>query len=138
MILPAPPLVRSLMIFDGDCGFCRAGIARWRGRTGASVDYAPYQEVGARFPQIASGAFAQAVHLVEPDGTVSRAAAAVFRALEMGGHPLGARLYRASGLVRVMSEAAYRWVAAHRVWLGRRLGLEACRISPGQGRMTGS
>ena len=35
---PAPPLARPLMIFDGDCEFCRAWIARWRQYTGTAVD----------------------------------------------------------------------------------------------------
>lgn len=116
------------MIFDGDCGFCQAGIARWRCYTGAAVDYAPYQAVADRFPLISREAFSQAVYLVESDGRTSRAAEAVVRALELGGRPLAARLYRSSGLARAVTEAAYRWVAAHRTWLGRRLGLEACRI----------
>lgn len=112
-------LLRPLLIFDGDCGFCRAWVARWRQYTGDAVDYAPYQEVADRFPQIAREAFTRAVHLVEPDGAVTQAAAAVFRTLELGHRPLGARCYRASGLVRGLTESAYRWVAGHRGLLGR-------------------
>ena len=115
---PAPPLARPLMIFDGDCGFCRAWIARWRQYTGPAVDYAPYQEVADRLPHIPREAFRKAVYLVEPEGVVTQAAAAVFRALELGARPWGARCYRASGLVRAFSEAAYRWVAEHRGGLG--------------------
>lgn len=112
-------LLRPLLIFDGACGFCRAWIARWRQYTGDAVDYAPYQEVADRFPQLSREAFSRAVHLVEPDGTVTQAAAAVFRALELGHRPLGARCYRASGMVRGLTESAYRWVAGHRGLLGR-------------------
>jgi predicted DCC family thiol-disulfide oxidoreductase YuxK len=82
-------LLRPLLIFDGACGFCRAWIARWRQYTGEAVDYAPYQEVADRFPHIPREAFARAVHLVEPDGTVTQAAAAVFRTLELCRRPLG-------------------------------------------------
>ena len=48
----AHPPDRPLGIFDGDCGFCRAWIARWRAETGDRVDYAPSQEVAARFPEV--------------------------------------------------------------------------------------
>ena len=45
----ARPPERPLAIFDGDCGFCRAWIGRWKAMTGPRVDYAPSQEVGERF-----------------------------------------------------------------------------------------
>ena len=41
-----------LMIWDGDCHFCRHWIERWRVVTGGLVDYAPYQDVAAQFPEI--------------------------------------------------------------------------------------
>lgn len=112
-------MTRPLLIFDGDCGFCRAWIARWRQLTGPAVDYAPYQEVAGQYPQIPREAFTRAVHLVEPDGRITRAAEAVFRALELGGRTAGAGLYRRSALVRTLTESAYAWVAEHRGLLGR-------------------
>jgi len=74
---PAKPL----LLFDGDCGFCRQWIERWRRFTGDAVDYAPFQAEAARFPEIPRERLAEAVHLVEPDGRVTRGAEAVFRAL---------------------------------------------------------
>lgn len=119
MALRLSPLNRPLMLFDGDCGFCRAWVARWRQYTGEAVDYVPYQEAVDHFPALTRADCAEAVHLVEPDGTITRAAAAVFRALELGGRAFGARCYRASGVVRHLTEAGYRWVAVHRGGLGR-------------------
>lgn len=112
-------MTRPLLIFDGDCGFCRAWIARWRQLTGPAVDYAPYQEVAGRYPQIPREAFTRAVHLVEPDGRITRAAEAVFRALELGGRSAGAALYRRSAWARAVTESAYAWVAEHRGLMGR-------------------
>ena len=107
-----PP--RPLMIFDGDCSFCRWWIERWRRRTGDHIDYAPYQDVADRFPEIGREAFKQAVHLVEPDGRVSRGAAAVFRALA---HVPGRRwtwwMYRIPGVAWI-TERTYRFIARHR------------------------
>jgi predicted DCC family thiol-disulfide oxidoreductase YuxK len=31
------------MLFDGDCGFCRRWIGKWKELTGDRVRYAPYQ-----------------------------------------------------------------------------------------------
>ena len=107
----APPLV----VYDGDCASCRAWVARGRRLTGRAVEYAPYAEVAARFPEIGRERFRSAVHLIEPGGRVSRGAEAVLRALACAngrGWPLW--LYqRVPGLARV-SEAAYRFVARHR------------------------
>jgi predicted DCC family thiol-disulfide oxidoreductase YuxK len=109
------------MIYDGECGFCRTWIARWHRLTGDRVEYAPYQQVASRFPAIPREAFAAAVHLVEPDGQVYKGAEAVFRSLArrpgLGWLP---GLYRCLPPLAMASEAAYRWVARNRGWLGRR------------------
>ena len=70
------------MVFDGDCGFCRFWIERWRGATGDQVDYEPYQKIAAHYPEIPTHAFQSAVQFIEPDGQVSSGADAIFRALE--------------------------------------------------------
>ncbi|MEY2499190.1 MAG: hypothetical protein QOD12_2746 [Verrucomicrobiota bacterium] len=75
----APP--KPLMLFDGNCHFCRRWIERWRDLTGDAVDYAPFQECAARFPEIPAEDFERAVHFIEADGTVSKGAEAVFRSL---------------------------------------------------------
>jgi predicted DCC family thiol-disulfide oxidoreductase YuxK len=72
---------KPILIFDGDCHFCRRWVERWRELTVGAVEYAPYQEVAARFPEIPREAFENAVHFIERDGTVYRAAEAVFRSL---------------------------------------------------------
>ena len=105
---------RPLMAFDGDCGFCRAWIARWREITGDRVDYKPYQEVARDLPQIPVTAFAAAVHLLEPDGRISRGAEAVFRSLAIGGLRWPLRAYEWSATVRRVTEAAYAFVARNR------------------------
>jgi len=76
---------RPLMIFDGDCGVCRAAVDRWREATGSQIRYAPYQEVASNSPQIDVREFRRAVHLINPDGTVSRGAAAVLQGMALCG-----------------------------------------------------
>jgi lipase maturation factor 1 len=77
----ANPPQKPLVIFDGDCRFCRRWIERWREMTGGAVEYAPFQEVADRFPEIPPDDFAQALHFIDSDGTVYRGAEAVFRSL---------------------------------------------------------
>ncbi|HET6350391.1 MAG TPA: DCC1-like thiol-disulfide oxidoreductase family protein, partial [Candidatus Krumholzibacteria bacterium] len=99
-----------LMIFDGDCGFCRRWIARWKAFTGDRVEYEPFQSAADRFPEIPREQFARAVHLVEPDGSYSHGAEAVLRALAHGGRRWPLALYAHVPLVAPVCEAAYAWV----------------------------
>src|SRR5437868_3895468 len=75
------PPSKPLLIFDGDCHFCRRWIERWRELTRGAIEYAPFQEVADRFPEIPREHFEQAVHFVGTDGSVYRGAEAVFRSL---------------------------------------------------------
>jgi len=111
----AHPPERPLAIFDGDCGFCRQWIARWKTVTGLRVDYAPSQDVAARFPEISKEAFARAFQLVLPEGRVLEGAEAVCATLseKPGGGALAAAYARVPGFA-VLAELAYRLVASHR------------------------
>jgi len=73
------PYERPTLVFDGACGICRTWVDYWRQLTGTRVDYRPYQEAAADFPQIAVEDFKRAVQLIEPDGRVTAGAAATFR-----------------------------------------------------------
>lgn len=110
-----PPAERPVMVFDGDCDFCRFWIARWREATRESVDYQPFQEAAAHYPEIPREAFEQAVQFIEPDGRVSGGAEAVFRALDFSGkkNRLCNLLGSFPGFGRA-AQVAYRFVANHR------------------------
>lgn len=113
-----PP--KPLLVFDGDCGFCRMWIARWKLLTGEHVDYAPFQEAATRFPEIPIEAFRRAAQLVDVDGEVYGGAEAVFRALA---HAPGGRwlhtAYRYVPGFGSASRGAYRFVAGHRPLMTR-------------------
>ena len=109
----APP--KPLLIFDGDCHFCRLWIERWRDLTAGAVEYAPFQEVAKLFPEIPHEDFEHAVQFIETDGTVFSAADAVIRSLD---HKRGRKwmtwCYEHLPGFAVMAEAAYRLVARSR------------------------
>jgi predicted DCC family thiol-disulfide oxidoreductase YuxK len=106
---------RPLLLFDGDCGFCRYWVARLRSVTRGRVDFAPAQEQAARFPQIPSEAWKRSVQLITTDGNVYRGAEAVFRLLAYAPEERWqlAIYHRLPG-VRLLSEWGYRQVEAHR------------------------
>src|SRR5438309_2489534 len=81
-----PPRVRNpptkpLIIWDGECHFCRRWIERWREITRDAVDYATSQESAERFPEIPREQFERSLIYIETDGSVFLGAEAVFRSL---------------------------------------------------------
>jgi len=73
------PPPRPLMIWDGECHFCRRWIERWREITAGEVEYAPYQEIPDRFPEIPREQFQRSVVYIDKTGQVFVAAEAVYR-----------------------------------------------------------
>jgi predicted DCC family thiol-disulfide oxidoreductase YuxK len=113
-LVPNPPGM-PLVIFDGDCSFCRLWVERWRRRLGERVGWAPYQDAGRRFPNLPLERFRRAVQLIEPDGNVYEGAEAVFRTLAKQpgrGHLLA--IYQHLPGAALLFDAGYRWVAGHR------------------------
>src|SRR5882724_651409 len=109
------PPPKPLMIWDGECHFCKRWIERWREITAGKVDYATYQEAAHQFPEIPVEQFKRAVGLIEPDGTAFFAAEAVYRSLRYR----SSRKWLAWSYDRIpgfaaISETAYRFIARHR------------------------
>jgi lipase maturation factor 1 len=114
-VLPLP-----LLIYDGDCGFCKYWVRYWQKLTGDRVAYAPYQEVAAQFPEIRVAAFQRAVQYVAPDGKIASGAEAALLALShAGGKAFWLTLYRHVPGFAAIAEAIYAFVASHRAALYR-------------------
>lgn len=115
-----PPAGKPVMLWDGDCGFCRRWILRWQRITGDRVDYHPHQARFNQFPEIPLSEFEQAVYFVDIDGSVASGAAAVLRALAE--HPEHTRLYnwyQGNRAFAGLTEWLYRRVANNRTFLSR-------------------
>jgi len=104
-----------LLIYDGDCSFCIYWVNYWRGLTGDRVTYAPYQEVGAQYPEISVADFQRAVQYVAPDGKIASAAEAALLTLShASGKSFWLMLYRRVPGFAEIAESLYAFVAAHR------------------------
>jgi len=118
-------LDRPTLVFDGDCSFCRAWIEYWQKITGERVLYAPYQEVGERFPNLPQKDFTSAVTLFLPGGEVRSGAHAVFSLLALlPGETWMLWLYAHLPGFALITELAYRVVARNRsfcYWVTRAL-----------------
>ena len=107
--------VSPLIVFNGDCEFCRQWVRRWQGMTGERVAYRPFQEVGHAYPEIGADQFRARVWLIEPNGRACGGAGAVFRLHALSGALRWPDwLYaHVPGVDRVV-EAGYDFVARHR------------------------
>ena len=118
----ASPPSKPLLVYDGDCHFCRRWIARWQNATGDAISYLPFQNesIAARFPEIPREEFDRAFRLILPDGSVCSGAEAAFRSLaEAGKERWLLRLYRRFPAFADLAELAYEEVATHRSFLSK-------------------
>jgi predicted DCC family thiol-disulfide oxidoreductase YuxK len=109
------PPPKPLLIWDGECHFCKRWIERWREITAGKVDYATYQEAAARFPEVPIDQFQRSVVFIEPDGEAFVAAEAVYHSLRYR----SSRKWLAWSYDHVpgfagISETAYKFIARHR------------------------
>jgi predicted DCC family thiol-disulfide oxidoreductase YuxK len=109
----SPP--KPLMVWDGECLFCKMWIERWREITAGKVDYATYQQAASQFSEIPLDQFKRAMAFIEPDGKIFFAAEAVYRSLQYR----SSRKWLAWSYDHVpgfaaISESAYKFIARHR------------------------
>ena len=125
MIVPGVSLGLSLsrqhlILFDGDCGFCRRALGWLKARDEGLLFIAiPYQE--APSPPMTPALFTacqQAVHLVQGDGTILKAGRAVLYMLEHTGMGRPARVLAQPPFLWLV-ELGYRVVARNRPFFGR-------------------
>jgi predicted DCC family thiol-disulfide oxidoreductase YuxK len=113
----AQPPSKPLLIFDGECRFCRQCVGHWRRLAGGAVDYQPFQEpvLAVQYPEIPRSQYEAAAQLIVPDGRVYSGAEAVFRSLAYDPRRRWlARRYDSSPLFARLCEWAYRFVSRHR------------------------
>ncbi|HEY7160633.1 MAG TPA: DCC1-like thiol-disulfide oxidoreductase family protein, partial [Acidobacteriota bacterium] len=108
------PSKKPLLIYDGDCGFCKLWIARWKQLTSDKIDYAPSQEVSSQFPEISEDDFRRSVQFVDADGTISKGAEAVLRSLSYANKNWMLWCYKNIPGFAAISEWFYQFVARHR------------------------
>jgi predicted DCC family thiol-disulfide oxidoreductase YuxK len=104
-----------LLVYDADCGFCVYWARYWQKLTGDVVDYRPYQDVAAQYPEIPLTDFQRGVQYIRPDGHRASAAEASFLTLShAGGKGFWLTLYKKLPGFAAVSELTYASIAAHR------------------------
>jgi predicted DCC family thiol-disulfide oxidoreductase YuxK len=122
---------KPIVVYDGECAFCRRQIARIRRQDRADVfEYTPRQTPGLdeAFPELARGDFNTGMRLIMPTGRIYVGADAVYRIVRQ--LPVWRRvawLYHVPGL-HAAARAAYAFIAARRQRLGRDCVDETCAV----------
>jgi len=122
---PATPI----LLYDGSCRFCEAGVARWRNQS--KVEVLPVQGGGGAPFGFPPDKPMGALHLIESSGEIRRGAAAVFRMMDLSGDFAGAllwKLYCNVGLFRAVTDWGYGLVAARRAKLSALCGSGGCSV----------
>ena len=110
-------LNRPVLLYDGDCGFCRRWVSRLqRWDRHKAIEYVAAADRGAvvGLPPLSDAALDRAMHLVTRDGRVyagARALPALLPLLPGGRHLMP--LMKVPG-VQPLADRAYAWVAARR------------------------
>lgn len=124
-------MTRPVLVYDGDCGFCRRSI-RWiqTHDRAERLEYLPRQSADriARYPQLDATRYQNAIQLVCPDGTIRSGAAATATALtslpDRRWQYLG-RLLQLPG-IRQCARLGYQWIANNRHRFG--CADETCKL----------
>jgi pimeloyl-ACP methyl ester carboxylesterase/predicted DCC family thiol-disulfide oxidoreductase YuxK len=109
---------QPVLLYDGECAFCRRQVERLRARVGDAVRFEPFQgalDVGG----VSARELARAVHFVDADGRVSSGAEAIYRTLAAGGRATRLWMYRHVPGFKALSEWGYRAIARHRGLIAR-------------------
>ena len=113
-----PP--RPILVWDGECNFCRLCAERFNSHRENKVDLIPYQSLHQKWPQAPTEDYASAVYLFTPAGKSYRAAAAIYRFYaEYPWRGWAYWAYKRFLWFAALSEWGYRFVANNRKTFAR-------------------
>lgn len=119
--MPSASRSRATLLHDGTCALCARLVATVRAwdRAG-TIECLVYQDesVRCRFPDLAPVDLARELHLVEPDGRVTRGAAAIERLLQLLPHGGALAWVFRLPFAGALAERVYAAVARNRHRLG--------------------
>lgn len=122
-------LSRPVLVYDGDCGFCRDWVRRLsRWDRADAIRKVPARDRGqvAGLPHLSDASLARAMHFVTPEGAVYLGARALPPLLPyLPGGILLAPLLRIPG-AQPLADRIYRWIADRRHRFG--CGSDRCGI----------
>jgi len=115
-----PPTKKPMMVFDGNCGFCKYWIVKWMKITKLTVDYKPFQEIAHEFKDIPLDYFKSAVRYIDLNGKVTSGPdAAYITYYNQEKVAFLHRWYLEKKWFQRISDLAYQWIADHRDFMSK-------------------
>lgn len=111
-----PPQEKPMMVWDGECGFCKYWITHWKSKTANNLDYRTLQEVAASFKDIPIKEFKKASRLIETNGAIYSgpdSAYRIFCYFEKSS-PHWHNWYSEKKWFTSLSDETYNFIAKHR------------------------
>lgn len=104
-----------VMIWDGNCGFCRYWITRWQKITKHTIEFASYQEAAERFPDVDVVHFKQASRFIDIDGKIYSGPQSAYKSLAYSKRwQWMDRWYQKGGAFSKLSDHFYQLIANNR------------------------
>lgn len=106
---------KPVVLYDGECNFCKKWVKEMRKTTGETVDYIPYQEGCNVYKEVSREACQLAVQLIDEEKHVHSGMEVLYWLLYRSNRYRWLyKLYLKSGLFRCFSNAVYHWVMKNR------------------------
>jgi len=107
---------KPILVYDGDCSFCKAWANRWQSLVENDVEFESYQKMAGHYPEIRKKEFESEVKIIFPSGKIVGGAEAIFVLLSLHGSRflLWKWLYKYFPLFVPISEFVYKLVARNR------------------------
>ena len=113
--MPESQTTLPILVYDGDCAFCRIWIEYFSYLTGDRVAYVSYQGVSENYPELKPDQIKKSVQLFTPEGQTYKGAEAIFRVLKSApGKAWLLWFYSNLPGFSFVSEYCYRLIARHR------------------------
>ncbi|MUP41087.1 thiol-disulfide oxidoreductase DCC family protein [Christiangramia aestuarii] len=108
------PPSHPVLIWDGDCGFCKFWKTRWQEKTEGRVNFETYQQKASDFPDFPLKEFKKASRLIERDGKVYSGPDSAYRSLWHANKKSYHEYYRNHKWFEFLSDHAYNHIAKNR------------------------
>src|SRR5690606_4408407 len=109
------PPNKTVLVWDGECGFCKYWKIYLEKLTNDEINYEPFQEIASDFPDVEQHCFEEAVQLIDTEGKVYSGAHAAFRTLYLANkYSFFYNWYLNNAAFRNFSDSFYHWVSENR------------------------
>lgn len=104
-----------MMVFDGQCGFCKYWVIRWKKMSADKIDFQPYQKVSSSFQDIEQKHFKEAVRYIDLNGKIYSGPAAAYYTYYIRDKVKFLFLwYENKTWFRKQNDLIYQWIADNR------------------------